>query len=304
MTRIIKITAITLMLALMSAGAFAYDFWGVTVGAESYAGSTQLTFDGLAGTDIQYAVGGYKYTRVDSTWYGPFPAASPGSSYSVHRKVDAQGLFFMPDQDGLKFVIITGMPQTGITAPECGYGARAFGPGDLKIDVGGNTYGIGFRLDNLYWAADPNTNNSKFTIHGATGGTESIYARDAGTLGRVELNPRWAHVDHPELLPGVEDGYAFYLKGSGTLAGNATISVANTGLSLSGASVYAYEVSVPWATLGLNQHNFSFRASWRPDCGNDIVAACFRGEYSVPEPGGILAILTGLIGLVGARRRR
>ena len=127
MTRVTKIAACVFAMALLSTGAFAYDFWGITVGTESYAGGTQLTFDGLAGTDIQYTVGGYSYTRVDSTWYGPFPAAYPGATYAVHRKVDAQGLLLQTRPGRAQVGRHRRTPQTGVAAPEVGYGPGSSG---------------------------------------------------------------------------------------------------------------------------------------------------------------------------------
>ena len=71
---------LTVLLALATVAscgaAQAYEFWGVTVGTQSYKDSNQLTFDGLAESDIEYTVGGYEYTRVDSEWLGPFPACT------------------------------------------------------------------------------------------------------------------------------------------------------------------------------------------------------------------------------------
>ena len=301
---------LSVALTLLSANAFAYDFWGITVGSEVYNGADQLTFDGLSGKDIQYVVGGYEYTRVDGIWQGAFAAASPGEAYASHRLFDAQGLFFSPAEESVKLYIFAATPQTGATAPDCGYGAREFGPGDLKIDVGESTYGIGLRLDNLLWAADPATTVEQFKIHKAEGGVDNIHTRDLGTLERVELSPHWNHVNYPSLPAGADAAYAFYVRGTGTLAGTATVNVQDTGISLEGYSVYGYEVTVPWETLGMNPSTFEFSASWRPDCGNDLIAADFSDEYRVfgdayvPEPAAALALMSGLIGLVGYRRRR
>ena len=292
---------LSLALTLTAGQAYAFDFWGVTVGSTIYDGADQLTFDGLATTDIEYVVGSYKYTGVDGTWFGPHAAAAPGEAYALHRQCDAMGLFFSADTDSMKFCVVTSSKQDGETAPGMGYGAREFGPGDLKIDVGGNTYGIGLRVDNLVWAVDPATTYPGFQIHKAEGGTDSIFARDAGTLGRVELGPAWDRVNHPSLPDYDPAAYAFFVKNSGSLVGSATVNYQNTGVSLEGYSVYAYEVTVPWATLGINPENYDFTASWRPDCGNDLLSLdCSK----VPEPSAMLALVSGLVGLAGYRRRR
>lgn len=281
----------------------AYQFWGITAGTELYEGSPQLTFSGVAGARVSWAVGGYKYTRVDSTWYGAFEAAAPGAEFLASRRSDAQGLFFRADADAARFVIITGSNQNGSPAPECGTGTRLFGPGDLKIDAGGHTYGVGLRLNDLLWAVDPFTTNPEFIIHTAGGGTESIYARDAGTLGRVERDPRWARVGHSTLPASSDKASAFYLRNSGIYEGGAVVSFADTGLYLAGARVYAYEVAVPWSTLGLDPAGYSFTASWRPDCGNDLISLAVEGSGVVPEPASLVTLLLAAAGIPLLGRR-
>lgn len=298
------ILAIVLLVCLGQAGQ-AYDFWGITLGSAIYDGSDQLTFDGVAESGADYAVGGYKYTRVDNTWLGAFEAASPGAGFMASRISDAQGLFFRADDYAARFMIITGSKQTGAAAPECGTGTRLFGPGDLKIDVDGRTYGIGMRLSDLRWALDPSTTNPEFLIHGAEGGIESIFARDKGTLGTVELGPNWAHMGNAILPDSTDLAYAFFISGTGSQVGSANVSFANTGIVVGGAGVYAYEITVPWATLGLDRRSYEFRASWRPDCGNDVIAANFSsGNFQpVPEPASIAALLSGLLTTAAFRKR-
>ncbi|MGB9620524.1 MAG: hypothetical protein ACPL7K_08945, partial [Armatimonadota bacterium] len=134
MMKTLSVSALILVaFAMLGTAAPAYDFWGVTVGTETYQGSSQLTFDGVAASDVRYVVGGYKYTKVDSAWLGPFPAASPGEGFLASRRSDAQALFFKPDTDAARFMIITGAAQYGLPAPEMGTGTRLFGPGDLMI---------------------------------------------------------------------------------------------------------------------------------------------------------------------------
>jgi len=299
-----KVLLLTLAFALIPVGAFAYDFWGITMGTTVYQGAPQLTFSGVAASGAQYAVGSYSWTQVDSIWYGPNAAASPGLGYNnIHRNFDAMGLFFLPQADVAKFMIITGMPQTGVDAAIAGYGNRIFGPGDLKLDISGNTYGVGLRLSNLLWAVDPGTTSPYFKIYKAEGGVDSIYARDAGTLGRVELNPRWDHVDHPGMPDNDPRGYAFFVSGSGNLVGSASVSHADTGLTLDTGRVYVYEASVPWSAIGINSGTFQMRASWRPDCGNDMIVGNFSGSRPViPEPMSLLLAIGGFSALAVARR--
>lgn len=303
-----KVLSIIFALSLLSTGAFAYDLWGITMGTQVYDGAPQLTFNGVAASGAQYAVGSYKWTWVDSAWIGPNAPASPGLGYNdVHRSFDAMGLFFKADAEAARFAVLTGMPQTGTTAASAGYGTRVFGPGDLKIDIGASTYGVGLRLDNLLWAVDPATTSPYFKIYKAEGGVDSIYARDAGTLGRVELNPRWDHVDHYGLAANDPAGYAFYVKDTGSLAGSATVAFGDTGLTLGTGHVYVYEAVIPWATLGIDPGAFEMTASWRPDCGNDMVVGHFSGTTppnppDIPEPMSLLLALGGLSSIAAVRR--
>lgn len=305
---LVIILVIIVACASVGTSAMAYDFWGINVGIGTYGGSSQLTFSGVSQSGAQYVVGGYKYTCVDGTWLGPFPAASPGEGYLASRTSDAQGLFFRADADAARFVVITGASQYGRPAPEVGTGTRLFGPGDLKIDIGGNTYGVGLRQNNLLWAIDPLTTNPEYKIW-HNGQVDSIYARDAGTLGCVELNPRWDRVGHSTLPSNSDMASAFYVKGSGMTVGSAAVSFQDTGLSMYNARVYAYQISVPWTVLGVDRSDFTMHASWRPDCGNDVIGADLYGSVSsqravVPEPSALAGLLSGMIGLVGLLRKR
>lgn len=293
------------VLTCLCGSAFGYSFWGITLGTDSYQDMNQLTFNGVGDSGAQYAVGGYKYTWVDNQWTGPYAAADPGANYSVHRKMDAQAMFFKADADMAHFVIVSTVSRTGVAAPECGYGQRLFGPGDLRIVLNGNDYGVGVRLDNLLWAVDPNTTVDAYKIHTAEGGVDDIRARDVGTAGTVERDPRWDHVDNPTLAADSERAHAFFVAGSGTLTGSASVTYEDTGASLYGARVYAYKVDVPWEALDLGSGQYEMRATWGPDCGNDQVAGTFSGGVPnvIPEPASILSFSAALVGLLAYRKR-
>jgi hypothetical protein len=291
----------------LSSSAFSYDFWGISVGSAAYQGSTHTTFDGVAGSGTRYVVGGWKYTRVDGSWSGPSEAPVPGEGYLASRRSDAQGIFFKADTNAANFVIIATSARTGQGAPELGYDLRKFGPGDLKIDIGDMTLGVGLRLDDLLWAQNPTAIQAQYQIYGTHNQILDMQSRDGGTLGDIELNPEWGRVGNQSLAAGSDKASAFYVSGSGELVGNATVGYADTGVSYNGAHVYSYSVSVPWEVLGQDAANYSFTASWRPDCGNDILSADFGNvalsTSSVPEPGSIVALTSGLIGLAAAIKR-
>jgi len=300
-----------LALAVLSTCACASNSFNITIGKETRDGLDQLTFDNVA-SDTQYAVGSYKYTKVNGAWSSANNPASPGLGYSdIHRKFDAMALFFRPEIENAKFMIVTGMPCTGATASNIGYGGRQFGPGDLKIDVGSVNYGIGLREGGLYWGTvDPGPSQPWFRMHTAQGGIDAIGARDAGTLGTIEKNPQWDHVDNHTMTPNSESAYAFFRADSGMLMpGTATVNCFDTTIALQGCSVWAYEVTVPWTSLGINPAHIAFRASWRPDCGNDLIAANFSGKCeipvpSMPEASTLFLALSGLSAIGIVRRRR
>lgn len=54
------------------------------------------------------------------------------------------------------------------------------------------------------------------------------------------------------------------------------------------------------AGLGLDLNNLSMDVHWAMSCGNDNING--NQQISVPEPGALILLATGLLGLVGARR--
>ena len=218
MHKIVTIVFIV-MLTVVGANAFAYQFWGVNVGTAAYDSSTQLTFDGLSGSGIQYAVGGWKYTRVDGQWFGAFAAPIPGEGWLASRRSDAQGIFFKSDGANACFTVVTTASQNGQLATELGYDRRLFGGGDLKIDVGGHTYGVGMRNSNLLWAENPSATQPQYQIYGADGNIISMNSRDAGTLGSVVQDPDWARAGNQSLPADSDYRFAFFVNGTGSVVG-------------------------------------------------------------------------------------
>lgn len=306
-----RITTVIVVMIMACSSAFAFDFWNGAVSIETalYPDSSNqyLDFTTTGTEDNWYQVGCYPYARVNGVWESAY-AADPGpGAGNIHLYADAMAIFFSYDATQLSFMIITGMPSTGFTAPSW-YGEREFGPGDLKIDVNGETYGIGMRDGGLNWAGYPIT--AAYHYIREAGSSNTIAAdqnvRDEGNKGQIKLNPTWYHTNNDKLGDfDVDRTYAFFDASTGTNVGTAIVNVFDTALTISdGAdpiSVYAYEVIIPRSALGMTSDEFDFMASWRSDCGNDIISMRFT---EAPEPGSMIAILTGLIGLIGIRRRR
>jgi len=314
MKRFALLLAVAMSMGCFAQMAGAYEFWGIDLGKAYYEGGEHITFDGVSSSHAGYSVGGYKYTRVDSVWSGPYAAASPGADYSRASTLsDAMGLFFRADKDAARFAIITGSRLGGATTPEMGTGTRRFGPGDLMINNGSATYGVGMRKDGLAWALDAASTNPEHQVIRPDGSYDDMHARDTGTLGDIEVNPEWARMGNAALEAGSDLASAFFKSGSGTAIGSAEVDFASTGVSLSGVGINIYTVSVPWTALRFSWDNYSFDVSWRPDCGNDIIDGSFTASReswvkpiaslvptsegampsSVPEPSSVLALLAG-----------
>ena len=294
---------------LACSNAFAFEFWdgAININTAEHPDTLKqyLSFTTTGSDNSWYQVGCYPYAQVNGVWTSAV-AADPGPDYGdLHLKTDAMAMFFDYDSSQAKFLIIAGIPPSGITASQW-YGGREFGPGDLKLDIGGNIYGIGMRDGGLHWAEDHSPDASYLDIHEAESGAvaQDQHVRDASNIGQIKLNPDWYHVDNPDVF-GIDKSYAFFDATSGiSNDGTATINVEPMNVQIGDypMCIYAYEVIVPWASIGvINGAEISFTASWRPDCGNDIINKEFSVE--LPEPCSLIAILTGLIGLIGLRRR-
>jgi hypothetical protein len=302
-TGILSLAAVLLATALPAALGSTFTFWGIEMGQENHIGPGQLSFTGV-GDPIQFVVAGTSYTSVNGTWFGPFDPPSPGFDYDEYPAFDTQAVFFYSDPDSAHFALIGGMDPGGVTFADGGYGDREFGPGDLYLAIEGVKYGIGLRSGGLYWV---NGDHVQMRIYRAdTGEAAPPDVRTAGTIGDVERDPVWYHVDHAGLAPCDPEAYAFFRSGSGALAGHATVDIRGTGVHFGAYESYLYEVSIPWTALGYASRplDTSLGFHWAPDCGNDIIMGTMATP--VPEPAAVqmAGILLGICGLGLARYKR
>ena len=303
MLRHVTTVIIVAAMVLAVSNAFAYEFWDGAISIDSVSNNQYLNVTTAGSDDSWYEVASYPHAVVNGVTVNADPA-TPGTGYgNLHLHTDAMAMFFKYDSSKATFLMISGMPRAGVEARQW-YGERKFGPGDLKIDVNGLTYGIGMRDGGLRWDMYDAPHQA---IHEAASGAiaQNQSVRDTGNMGQIKLNPDWYHVDNPSVF-GVDKAYAFFDAASGTSAGAAEVNIWETDILLgedpNPISLYAYEVVVPWSTIGFATGDISLTASWRTDCGNDIIKKTFIAE--LPEPGSLIAILTGLIGFIGYKRRR
>jgi hypothetical protein len=302
-TGLFLLAVVSLLIYGSNAAPADFSFWGINMGQQDYAGGSQLSFGGVAGT-VQYVVSGTSYTCVNGVWFGPFDPPSPGFDYAEYRAFDAQAAFYYSDHDAVHFALIGGMDPDGVTFARGGYGDRQFGPGDLYLSIAGVNYGVGLRPGGLFWV---DGDHKQLKIYRAdTGDVAPANVRDAGTLGDVVLGPTWYHIDNADLTTADARAYSFFTAGSGTLTGQATVDIVGTGVYFGNYESHLYEVSIPWAALGYEGRplDTTIGFHWNPDCGNDIIASSLT--TLVPEPALIqmAGLLLGLCGLGIARFKR
>jgi hypothetical protein len=90
---------------------------------------------------------------------------------------------------------------------------------------------------------------------------------------------------------------------SGTLKDNVSIAYEQIGvIGGLGGNHYLIETSIDLSLLGLGlAANDPFSIHWAPTCNNDYLELQMPVS-SVPEPGALILMVTGLIGLVGSRK--
>lgn len=184
------------------------------------------------------------------------------------EQFDIEAIYFDNTDTEAYVAIVTSFPGP----PGLDYGIEFVRSGDLAIDLGGGTYDVGVDIDDM-------TGQVADTDVGDWYQSSSLFVAEYGKTNFA----------------------------GGLPLGTALVSAYDAGLpDERGYGTYVYEVTIGLDALGNPGDGDAIGLQWTMGCRNDVIQldADFDGEPVIPEPGTLLLLGSGLLGMVGLARRR
>jgi len=229
------------------------------------------------------------------TWVDdPTNDATGSSAFQIY------GMGYAFDADTLYYSVRTNFPESGVSGYDSYGGSYKFSPGDLRINAGGDIFGLAFTTHaNVVPQAYPGTwptvtKGRLYTNAVFADATYEGYEAYLLSKGITPVPTDGNLYDGQNTYPTLIKGFASELTG---------VSSVQWVPDNNSSTPWVYEItgSVKTAALGLDAGE-AFDLFWTMECGNDAVKA--TGVSPIPEPSTVLLLGAGLLGLGVAARRK
>jgi len=207
------------------------------------------------------------------------------------QSYDAEAMYVAWDASNLYIGIATGHSPLTANNPT----GNSYGAGDIAIDFGINgSFDYGVEL-----------------LGSTTTSAGHVYSNVNWALGVWKSNGAWTGYYDPNLAANkalADPAHPTSIL-NGTDRGTATVAYTTVGQNNYGAWAtdlhYFYEVAVPLSSFGADwADGANFRVHWSENCANDSIWVDASATHQVPEPGTLVLLPLGMIGLVALRRSK